>query len=410
MSFQQHREQLKAALPDKSIVVSYAGIPVHTNEDDAYSFEVNSQYFYLTGIERAHTALVMLKSGETLMEVLFIEEADPLMERWTGKMPTKEEVTAVSGVKEVRYIDALESSIMRIMGRFDVENAYFDLTPGTPGIPDYNFVKAREFAARYPAARLADLRKAVLPFREIKDEDELQRMRAAVDLTRQGLEYVMKNLKPGMMEYQVQADFEYTCRRLGAKKFAFSTIAGSGLNGCMMHYGTNHCEVKDGSLILLDLGAKYENYCSDITRTYPANGKFSARQRQFYDIVLKANLAVRDAAKPGVTTGELNEVAKKVLAEGLVELGLIKDASEVGKYYMHGVSHPIGIDCHDVQFTGDKLRPGFVISDEPGLYIDEEEIGIRIEDDLLITEDGCEVLSAAILRTPDEIEAFMAER
>lgn len=411
MSFKQHREKLMEALPDKSIVISYAGVPVHTNEDGAYDFEVNSQYFYLTGIERARTALVMMKSGETSMEILFIEAADPFMERWTGKMPTKEEVTEISGAAEVRYLDALESGIARIMGRFDIENAFFDLSHGgSKEIVDYNLAKAKEFQGQYPQVQLKDLRKIVVPIRQIKDEDEILKMRKAVEITKNGLEYVMKNLKPGKMEYQVQADFEYCCKMQGAKKFAFGTIAGSGLNGCMMHYGTNHCEVKDGSLILLDLGAKYENYCSDITRTYPANGKFTARQREIYEIVLKANYAVHDAAKPGISTNELNEVAKKVLAEGLMDLGLIKEASEVGKYYMHGVSHPIGIDCHDVQFSGDPLRPGFVVSDEPGLYIDEEEIGIRIEDDLLITEDGCEVLSKDIIREPDEIEAFMAAR
>ena len=220
----------------------------------------------------------------------------------------------------------------------------------------------------------------------------------------------MKNLKPGMMEYQVQADFEYTCRRLGAKRQAFPTIAGSGINGCMMHYGTNHCEVQDGSLILLDLGAKVENYCSDITRTYPANGEFTPRQREIYELVLKANEAVAAAAKPGLTTKDLNDVARQVLGEGLAALGMIKDVSEVGKYYMHSVSHTIGIDTHDIVLAGDVLQPGWVISNEPGLYIDEEAIGIRIEDDLLITEDGCEVLSKDIIKDPDEIEAFMASR
>ena len=255
---------------------------------------------------------------------------------------------------------------------------------------------------------LKDLHTACVPLREQKDAEEIESIRKALDITRQGLEFVMKNLKPGMMEYQVQADFEYTCRRLGAKRQAFPTIAGSGINGCMMHYGTNHCEVQDGTLILLDLGAKYENYCSDITRTYPANGKFSPRQREIYELVLKANKAVAAAAKPGITTKDLNDVACKVLGEGLVAMGMIEDVSEVGKYYMHGVSHPIGIDVHDISLAGDVLQPGWVISDEPGLYIDEEAIGIRIEDDLLITEDGCEVLSKDIIKEPDEIEAFMA--
>ncbi len=409
MSFAEHREKLYQTLADNTLVIAYAGIPIHTNEDDYFDFVVNSQYFYLTGLERENTAFLALKTAEKTWEILFIEEPDPLSERWTGKMPTKEEVQTISGIQDVRYTDQLESAVSRFMGRFPVEQVYFDLYRCQMNdLPDYNLVMAERFKQTYPHVILKDLHTACVPLRERKDAQEVESIRKAVNITRQGLEYVMKNLKPGMMEYQVQADFEYTCRRLGAKRQAFPTIAGSGINGCMMHYGTNHCQVQDGSLILLDLGAKYENYCSDITRTYPANGKFSPRQREIYELVLRANEAVAAAAKPGITTKDLNKVACQVLGEGLVAMGMIQDVSEVGKYYMHGVSHPIGIDVHDISLDGDVLQPGWVISDEPGLYIDEEGIGIRIEDDLLITEDGCEVLSKDILKDPDAIEAFMA--
>ena len=409
MSFAEHRERLYQTLEENTLVFACAGIPIHTNEDDYYDFVVNSQYFYLTGLERESTAFLAYKSAETVKEILFIEEPDALSERWTGKMPTKEEARAISGIEDVRYTDSLEGAIGSFMGRARVEQAYFDLYRcGMNDLPDYNMVMAERFKKAYPHVILKDLRAACAPLRERKDGEELERIRRALDITRQGLEFVMKNLKPGMTEYQVQADFEYTCRRLGAVRQAFPTIAGSGINGCMLHYVTNRCEVRDGSLILLDLGAKYENYCSDITRTYPANGRFSPRQREIYELVLKANEAVAAAARPGITTKDLNDVARRVLGEGLVAMGLIGDVSEVGKYYMHGVSHPIGIDVHDVSLAGDVLQPGWVISDEPGLYIDEEAIGIRIEDDLLITENGCEVLSKDIIKDPDAIEAFMA--
>ncbi|MEE0299031.1 MAG: M24 family metallopeptidase, partial [Christensenellales bacterium] len=186
-------------------------------------------------------------------------------------------------------------------------------------------------------------------------------------------------------------------------------IAGSGINGCMLHYGTNHCKLEDGKLLLLDLGARVDGYCADITRTYPINGKYTPRQREIYDIVLRANREVAKAARPGVTLRELNELCKKVLAEGLMAIGKIESADQIGTYYMHGVSHHLGIDTHDCAVNeSEGLRAGMVISDEPGLYIDEEEIGIRIEDDLLITEDGCRVLSEAIPREAEEIEALMA--
>lgn len=410
MSFAEHREKLYQSIAENTLVIVYAGIPIHTNEDGYYDFVVNSQYFYLTGLERENTAFLAYKTAEKTREFLFIEEPDPLSERWTGKMPTVEEVRTISGIEDVRYTDNLEGAISSFMGRFRVEQVYFDLYRCQMNdLPNYNPVMAERFRQAYPHVILKDLHTACVPLREQKDAQEVESIRKALDITRQGLEYVMKNLKPGMMEYQVQADFEYTCRRLGAKRQAFPTIAGSGINGCMMHYETNHCEVQDGSLILLDLGAKVENYCSDITRTYPANGKFSPRQREIYELVLKANEAVVAAAKPGITTKDLNDVACQVLGEGLIAMGMIQDISEVKKYYMHSVSHPIGIDVHDISLAGDVLAPGWVISNEPGLYIDEEAIGIRIEDDLLITEDGCEVLSKNIIKDPDEIEAFMVK-
>ena len=410
MSFAEHREKLYQSIAENTLVIVYAGIPIHTNEDGYYDFVVNSQYFYLTGLERENTAFLAYKTAEKTREILFIEEPDPLSERWTGKMPTVEEVRTISGIEDVRYTDNLEGAISSFMGRFRVEQVYFDLYRCQMNdLPDYNPVMAERFRQAYPHVILKDLHTACVPLREQKDAQEVESIRKSLDITRQGLEYVMKNLKPGMMEYQVQADFEYTCRRLGAKRQAFPTIAGSGINGCMMHYETNHCEVQDGSLILLDLGAKVENYCSDITRTYPANGKFSPRQREIYELVLKANEAVVAAAKPGITTKDLNDVACQVLGEGLIAMGMIQDISEVKKYYMHSVSHPIGIDVHDISLAGDVLAPGWVISNEPGVYIDEEAIGIRIEDDLLITEDGCEVLSKNIIKDPDEIEAFMVK-
>lgn len=408
MSVQEHRKRLYETLPEGSMVLSYAGVPVHTNEDDYYNFEANSQFFYLTGLERENMAFLAVKAGGAVQETLFIEAADPLHERWTGKMPTKEEAAQISGVQNVRYTEEISSAVGRFMGRYDIGYVYFDLYRcGMKDPDDYNAAMAREFMRLYPAVTLRDLHKACVPLRECKDGDEIALVRQAVGITRQGLERVMKGLKPGMREYQAQADFEYACKRLGAVRFAFNTISASGKNGCMMHYNTNREEIRPGSLLLLDLGAKYGNYCSDITRTYPADGKYTPRQREIYGLVLKANLAVAAAARPGITLKDLNDVAKSVLGEGLVSLGLIQDAQEVGKYYMHSVSHSIGIDCHDAAFVGDVLQPGWIISDEPGLYIDEEEIGIRIEDDLLITASGCEVLSKEIIKDPDEIERFM---
>ena len=410
MSFAQHRARLYETLPENTIVICHAGVPIHTNEDHyGHPFEVNSQFFYLTGLERENMIFLALKAGGETRETLLIEPADPNQERWTGKMATKEEASAVSGIQQIGLTTAYSAVISRYMSRYRVEHACFDLYRCQESdMADYNAVKAREFAEKYPAVTLLDLHAACVPLRERKDGEEIERIRQAVDITRQGLDRVIGRLKPGMREYQAQAEFEYACRFLGAEKLAFPTISASGANGCMMHYETNRDEIRDGALLLMDLGAKYGNYCSDITRTFPAGGRYTARQREIYDLVLKANRAVAEYAKPGLTLKDLNDRCREVLSEGLIRLGLIGDASEVGKYYMHSVSHSIGIDVHDACFAGDVLQPGWIVSDEPGLYIDEEEIGIRIEDDLLITEEGCEVLSRGIPKDPDEIEAMMA--
>ena len=323
MSVQEHRARLYETLPENSMVICHAGVPLHTNEDHYAAFEVNSQFFYLTGLERESMSLLAVKTGGITRETLFIEPVDPLQERWTGKMPTAAEASAVSGIREVRMTGELSAAVSRYMGRFRIDHVFFDTYRCHENdLPDWNLLQALEFRKKYPAVPLHDLRAACVPLREVKDAEEIAATRQAVEITRQGLERVMKTLKPGMREYQAQADFEHACHSLGAEKMAFFTISASGKNGCMMHYETNRDEIQDCALLLMDLGAKYGNYCSDITRTFPANGKYTPRQRQIYDLVLKANRAVAEYARPGLTLKDLDDRCKEVLAEGLLQLGL----------------------------------------------------------------------------------------
>lgn len=411
MDFNRRRQEVLEKMEANSILILYSGIEVHVSADEYAPFEANRNFFYLTGLRRDKMALVLDKAAEKPAVKLFIEEADPTMERWYGRKVTVEEAKEITGIEDVSFIDDLESRIDFIMTREDVDAIYFDTyRHQLEDMEDYNLVKANEFARKYPGTRIKNCYPIIAEMRMQKDADEVDLIRDAIKLTDEGLQCVMRNLKPEMKEYQAQADFEYSIKRNGADSVSFPTIAGSGINGTMLHYETNQDTCKDGTLLLLDLGAKYKGYCADITRTYPVNGTFTERQREVYNIVLAANRKIAEVAKPGMTTVELNNVCKKVLAEGCIRLGLIEKEEEIGKYYMHGVSHHLGIDVHDVTVDSNRrLRPGAVISDEPGLYIDEWEIGIRIEDDLLITEDGCECLSEGIIRTADEIEAFMRE-
>ena len=412
MNYKERREKVFAQMEQGSILVLYSGEALHISADAYQHFEANRQFFYLTGIRRENMALIIDKCGEKIEETLFIEPIDPSVERWVGKKMTKEEATEVSGVESISMIDSLEGTLNRILNRKLPKKVYFDTyRHQMSDLPDFNLAKAQEFAKAYPGTAVDNIYPIVASLRMNKDADEVETIKEAVKVTEEALNHVLKNLKPGMMEYQVQAEFEYKVKSLGADSVAFPTIAGSGINGTMLHYETNHDVCKEDTLILLDLGARVKGYNADITRTYPVSGKFTERQKAFYNIVLKANRSVAELAKPGLTLAELNNHCKSVLAQGLIELGLIEKEEEVGKYYMHGVAHHLGIDVHDVTVPEKaKLEPGMVIPNEPGLYIDEEEIGIRIEDDLLITEDGCVVLSDDIVRTVEDIEAKMKER
>ena len=414
MDYNKRRQTVFDRMADNSIAVLYSGIEHHVSADeyDLFTAHANRNFFYLTGLRRDKMALVLDKAAAEPKTTLFIEEADPSMERWYGRKVTIDEAKELSGIDNVRFIDELDGALDMIMTREDVYTAYFDTyRHQKEDLPDYNVVKANEFKAAYPGVSIRNLFPFVAEQRMQKDEDEIALTKEAIKLTDTALKNVLANLKPGMFEYEAQADFEYSIRRNGAEWTAFPTIAGSGMNGTMLHYDTNQDMMEDGSLLLMDLGARVRGYNSDITRTYPVNGKYTERQRQVYDIVLEANRTVLKEAKPGMTTVDLNNICKKVLAAGCIRLGLIEKEEEISRYYMHGVSHHLGIDVHDVTVDSNKkLRPGAIISDEPGLYIDEWEIGIRIEDDLLITEDGAVCLSEEIMRDADEIEAYMASQ
>ena len=412
MNYKKRRDEVLSKMEKNSVLVLYSGVRHHVSADEYAPFEANRNFFYLTGIRRENMMLILDNATEEPTETLLIEEADPDRERWMGKKMTVDEAKAQAQIEKVGFIDTEKGIINRMLTREDVYTVYFDTyRHDIDDLEDYNMMKAREFAQKYPGVRVKDCAPIIAEMRMQKDEDEVSLIREAIKLTDGGLKNLMSHLQPSQMEYQAQADFEYKIFHEGADGTAFPTIAGSGANGTMLHYDTNRDVCEDETLLLMDLGAKFQGYCADITRTYPVNGKYTDRQRQVYDVVLAANRAVAKAAKPGMTLKELDDIAKDVLGEGCVKLGLIEKKEDVGTYYMHGVSHHLGIDVHDVTAAwNDKLRPGAIITDEPGLYIDEWEIGIRIEDDILITEDGCEVLSENLMRDPDQIEAFMQEK
>jgi Xaa-Pro aminopeptidase len=257
---------------------------------------------------------------------------------------------------------------------------------------------------------LYDAHPILAKLRQIKRPVEVENIKKAIEITGRGINAMLKNARAGMYEYEIEAYFDFELKRAGVKDFAFKSIAASGKNATVLHYSENNCKAADNDLILLDVGAQYGYYSGDITRTFPVNGKFTPRQRELYDIVLGGNRLIVDTIKPGIEFKSLNIKLKEYYAAELKKIGLIENADEVSKYYYHGVSHMLGLETHDVgRHNEGLLKAGMVLTVEPGLYIAEEGIGIRIEDDVLVTENGCEVLSPDIPRTAEEIEAVMAE-
>ncbi|MEL7597067.1 MAG: aminopeptidase P family protein [Clostridiaceae bacterium] len=404
----KNRERLMSKVDENSVVILFAGRAPYKSADETYQFTPNRNFYYLTGIDRENIILIMTKKNGKIEETLFIEESDPIMARWVGERMKSEEAKEISGISAVDYTKNFYSSLGGIFSRFNYDKLYLDLERQDWNIPMTEAQSmAKEVKEKYSYLNIKNIYYYISELRTIKQEEEIEEIRKAISITKCGIEKMMENAKPNMMEYEIEAYFDYVLTSEGVKDKAFKTIAAAGKNATVLHYSENNSKCGEDDLILFDLGAQTNYYNADISRTFPVSGKFTERQKQVYNIVLKANLEVMKAVKPGIPFAELNEIAKKVLAEGCKELGLIKDDSELSKYYFHGVSHYLGLDTHDVGDRGEILKPGMVFTNEPGLYIPEEGIGIRIEDDLLVTEDGCENLSKDIIKTVEEIEAFM---
>lgn len=407
----KNRERLMSKIEDNSIVILFAGSAPYKSADEAYPFTPNRNFYYLTGIDRENIILMMTKRSGNIEETLFIEESDPVMARWVGERMKSEEAKEISGISAVDYTKNFYSSLGGVFSRFNYDKLYLDLERQDWNIPMTEAQSmAKEVRDKYSHLSIKNVYYYISELRTIKQKEEIEEIRKAINITKRGIEKMMENAKPNMMEYEIEAYFDYILTSEGVKDKAFKTIAAAGKNATVLHYSQNNSKCGENDLILFDLGAQGNYYNADISRTFPVSGKFTERQKQVYNVVLKANLEVMKAVKPGIPFTELNEIAKKVLGEGCKELGIIKDDSELSKYYFHGVSHYLGLDTHDVGDRGKILKSGMVFTNEPGLYIPEEGIGIRIEDDLLVTEDGCENLSKDIIKTVEEIEVFMNGR
>ena len=408
--FENNRKKLIESMKENSLLILFAGSAPYRSADQVYKFTPNRNFYYLTGIDEPNVIVTILKTDKEAIETVYVEREDELMAKWVGRAISKDEASEVSGIKSTKYLDEFDSTISSYIDRRGISKIYLDLERQSINIPS---TKAQDMAntlrVKYPHLKIKNIFHNIAKLRMVKNDREVELIQKAIGITKEGILAMAKNLTPGMKEYEVEAYFDFKIKSLGASAHAFSTICAAGKNATVLHYEDNNQEAKDGDLILFDLGAEYDYYCSDISRTIPVNGKFTDRQKQIYQIVLNAMKEVEKNTKPGLTLADLNNIAKKALAKGCMEIGLIEKEEEIGKYYFHSVGHPLGLDTHDVWILDSKLEEGAVITNEPGLYIEEEGIGIRLEDDLLVTKDGCINLSKDIPVEIEDIEALMSK-
>ena len=397
------------------LVCVFSGTAPMKSLDAAYPFFVDRNFYYLTGIERENMILLLRKNhlGE-VSETLYIEPYDEVLAKWVGGRMRADEATAISGIVTVSDIGNFTAQLNSIIessrgtGKMQV---YLDLWRHREDQPDTPaHTLAARLQQRYPAVEIQDLFGDMVAMRIIKSEEELELMRKAQHTTCNAIIAMMKHARPEMNERELEGAFDFSLKKQGVRDHAFTSIVAGGGRATTLHYDSNDQIVHDGELVLIDLGAAEGNYSADISRTFPINGKFTPRQKQIYNTVLSAQQIVMANAKPGITTGQLNQMVIDYYESRLDDLGLRKDGKGVRDYYYHGVSHSLGLDTHDISMGRNVvLQPGMVITVEPGLYIEEEGIGVRIENDVLITADGIIDLSAQIPKTVEEIEAIMAE-
>jgi len=396
-------------LEDGQIGFLFAGSEKRMAGDECYPFSVYRNFYYMTGCETPGAVYMACRCRGEIRETLFLPRADETKEIFEGHMLRPEEARDVYGIDQVRYLDELEGVVEGIMGWCNIHGLWLDLEEKRMGAVDEEHSFAEKMRRSYPFLQIFDSYPLLANVRRVKDEEEIEKHRLACQATTEGVKHMLRHIRPGMTEGQMEAYFDFSLKS-GGFGHAFATVAAAGKNACTLHYSANNTVAEDGELILFDLGASCDYYCSDVSRTYPVNGVFTPRQRQLYEIVLKGLEAALDAARPGAVKDDLQKLSKRVMAQELLRAGIIEKEEEIDRYYLHGSGHFIGLYTHDVgEDPKNKLEKNMMFTLEPGLYFPEERIGIRIEDTLLVTEDGVEVLTAGIPKTPEEIEAFMRE-
>lgn len=409
--FIQNRQRLIQKLKPQSVAIFCSNDPMPANADGTMGFIQNSNLFYLTGIDQEETFLVVNPAhpDPEMREVLFVRETSEHIRIWEGEKLTKEEAREISGIRTVYWSSQFESVIYRLIPAN--ERIYLNLNEHDGA--DISFETRerkllKELKEKFPLHNYDRSAPLLQELREVKSKHEIELLKKAIDITGKAFRRLTRFIGPGVFEYQLEAEMTHEFLMNRSRGHAFQPILASGENACVLHYVTNNNFCKSGDLILMDFGAEYANYKADITRTVPVSGKFTERQKAVYQAVLNVLYASRKLIVPGNTLVQLKEQANELMKEELLKLGLITPENpQVKKYFPHGISHFLGLDVHDV---GDKyaiFKPGMVFTCEPGIYIPEEGLGIRLENDILVTENGNIDLMEGIPLEIEEIERMM---
>ena len=420
--FARNRRRLAALMQPRTLAVVQSNDTLPTNADGTLPFKQNADLLYLTGVDQEETILLVFPQARESKdrEILFVKRTNEVIAVWDGEKLSKERATEVSGIERVEWLDAFEGIFQRLASEADGFYLATNEHPRAAALVETRndrFVKTcRE---RFPLHRLERLSVLTRRLRARKDPVEVELIRRACGITEAGFRRVLDFIRPDVGEWEIEAEYLHEFVRRRSCGFAYSPIVGSGGNACVLHYLENHSVCGDGDLVLMDIGADWAGWNSDMTRTVPVNGRFGERQRAVYDAVLRVYRGANDLLRPGRTQVDYQRSVVELMEAELVDLGLItaEEAREQGegkeavkKYFMHGASHPIGLDVHDVYPPQEPFAPGMVFTIEPGIYICEEKLGIRLENTVLIGEDENINLMASIPIEADEIEELMNRR
>ena len=402
-------QQLFHAMEKQSIAFIFSGDVIRKTADQYYPFQVNKNFFYLTQLDLHQCVLVLVKHQQEDV-ILFAPTRTKEKEKWEGILPSFHDIKTITGINDVRNKESFESfhqaifSTLRDATFGNLSHLYSDISvPERMCAEEVMFVN--QIKTHYPEVSIHTLSHQFKKLRTFKDEQEIDTIKKAIDITHQGLNSLIATLKNEKKEHALHASFLHKIHQHQGKE-AFDTIIASGKHATILHYVDNNDTIPHDGLVLCDLGAQINQYNADITRTYPASGVFTERQKQLYQMVLDVNQTMIEWVKPGRSFKDFKEKGKQLLAEKALQIGLINQLEDITQYYYHGLGHHLGLDVHDPCDYDELMQEGMILTVEPGIYIEEEGIGIRIEDDVLITKTGSINLSKDIPKSIEAIEAL----